>query len=136
MEDIQKIFIVLQSRLTSKTIPYFYWKILCKYLWKKMKKIFITDIQYIIFWDLQINIDNKNSPRLFFDILHCTTIIYENICTGFSLGEEIPQGNFSRSPEETYIFCCDFLGFQIMTNLVIFFHTSKIPGMPTIWYIL
>ena len=49
------------------------------------KKIFIKVIQYIIFKDLQKNIASKNSPALFFDILYYTTIIDEDIKTGFKL---------------------------------------------------
>ena len=54
---------------------------------KKKKNISIEVIQYINYEDLQINISNKNSPALFFGILYYTTIIYEDICTSFRLGE-------------------------------------------------
>ena len=48
------------------------------------KKIFI---QCISFEDLHINIGNISSPTLlFFDILFCTTIIYEDTAFGFRLG--------------------------------------------------
>ena len=40
---------------------------------KKAEKIFIKIIQYIIFEDLHINIGNKSSPTLIFDILCYTT---------------------------------------------------------------
>ena len=70
----------------SKTISYFYFHIFYNYLWTKLKKIFIKVIQYIIFENRQMNIDSKNSPTLFFNILHYTTIIYKDIFTGFRLG--------------------------------------------------
>ena len=41
---------------------------------------------FILFEDLHINIGNKNSPTLFFDILYYTTIIYEDSAFGFRLG--------------------------------------------------
>ena len=50
-----------------------------------VKKIFVKVIQYIIFEDLHINNDNKNSPTLFFDILYYTTIIDEDSALGFRL---------------------------------------------------
>ena len=40
---------------------------------------FKFSIQYIIFEDLQIKINNKNSSTLFFDIVYYTTITYEDL---------------------------------------------------------
>ena len=61
-----------RSAVTFNTNVYplfFDLKIFYKYLRKGWKKI-----HYIIFKDLQINIDGKNSLTLFYDILYCTDI--------------------------------------------------------------
>ena len=53
-----------------------------------MEKLFIKVFQYIIFEEIHINIDNKNSPTLFIGILYYSTIIYEDSALGFRLGKK------------------------------------------------
>ena len=53
---------------------------------KEIEKIFIIVIEYMIFEDIQMNIGSKNSPTLFFDMLHYTTVIYEDSSLCFRLG--------------------------------------------------
>ena len=65
----------------TKNYPLFLFEDILQKSEKNGKKC-IKVIQYIIFEDLLIDIGNKNSPTLFFDILNYTTIIYEDICTG------------------------------------------------------
>ena len=71
----------------TKDYPLFLLKDVLQISVKKNIYIFIKVIQCIIFEDLQIYIGRKHSPTLFFDILHHTSIIYEDICTDLRLGE-------------------------------------------------
>ena len=70
----EKIFVFVHYFLTPKTFLYFYFEDILQLSVKKIEKK-IKVIQYIIFEDLRINIGNKNSPMLFFNILYYTTII-------------------------------------------------------------
>ena len=54
---------------------------------KKWEKKFTEVIQHIIL-ENHINIDNQNSPTLFFNFLYYTTLIYENSAIGFRLGSK------------------------------------------------
>ena len=60
---------------TTKDYPLFLFENNLQVSVKKIEKIFIKVIQYIIIEDVHSNIGNKNSPTLFFDILYYTTII-------------------------------------------------------------
>ena len=82
---------------------------------KKNGKIFIKVIQYIIFEDLHINIDNKNSPTLFFDILYHTTIIYGDSALGFRLGHQYLE-----------IFSCIFWNFIYFSKNLHFLYLKEV----------
>ena len=93
---------VYRSAVTynTKDYPLFLFEDIIQISVKKMGNIFIEVILRIIFEDLQINIDIKNCPTLFLDILYYSIIIYKDIdifidyytiiiykdtCTGFRL---------------------------------------------------
>ena len=69
-------------QMFQRLLPYFYPKIFYKHLWKNIYRS--HSVQY-----LHMNIGIRNFPKLFFDILYHTTIIYEEFCTGFRRGRNV-----------------------------------------------
>ena len=93
------LYNIHRSALTfnTKDYPLFLLEDILEISVKKSKEIILKVIQYE---DLHINIGNKNSPTLFFDILYYTIIIYEDSVDGFRLGSFLHS---LQEPQEKYV---------------------------------